>query len=155
MLPAQIVDAEGCAVIAGAVLICSVAGSEVSAGVHVPEIMTRYWYPSVEAEAEVNESVAVVAPVYIPVLETLFQPDPVFDCHWYVNEVPVAVTPKVVLLPAQIVEEYEGGINAFLDVNKRIKGISTGFARFDEMTGGLREGELFILAARPAICKVP
>jgi replicative DNA helicase len=55
--------------------------------------------------------------------------------------------------PAQIIEEYEGGINAFLDVNKRIKGISTGFARFDEMTGGLREGELFILAARPAMGK--
>ncbi len=55
--------------------------------------------------------------------------------------------------PAQIVEEYEGGINAFLDVNKRIKGISTGFTRFDEMTGGLREGELIILAARPAMGK--
>ena len=51
--------------------------------------------------------------------------------------------------PAQIVTEYEGGINAFLDASKRIKGISTGFLKFDEMTGGLREGELFILAARP------
>ena len=55
--------------------------------------------------------------------------------------------------PAQIVEEYEGGINAFLDTSKRIKGISTGFIKFDEMTGGLREGELFILAARPAMGK--
>lgn len=55
--------------------------------------------------------------------------------------------------PAQIITEYEGGINAFLDTGKRIKGISTGFLKFDEMTGGLREGELFILAARPAMGK--
>jgi replicative DNA helicase len=55
--------------------------------------------------------------------------------------------------PAQIINSYEGGINAFLDTSKRIKGISTGFLKFDEMTGGLREGELFILAARPAMGK--
>lgn len=55
--------------------------------------------------------------------------------------------------PAQIISEYEGGINAFLDTSKRIKGISTGILKFDEMTGGLREGELFILAARPAMGK--
>lgn len=55
--------------------------------------------------------------------------------------------------PAQIITEYEGGINAFLDTSKRIKGTSTGFLKFDEMTGGLREGELFILAARPAMGK--
>lgn len=55
--------------------------------------------------------------------------------------------------PAQIVTEYEGGINAFLDASKRIKGISTGFLKLDEMTGGMREGELIILAARPAMGK--
>ena len=55
--------------------------------------------------------------------------------------------------PAQIIDEYEGGINAFLDTSKRIKGISTGFLKLDEMTGGLREGELVILAARPAMGK--
>jgi replicative DNA helicase len=55
--------------------------------------------------------------------------------------------------PEQIISEYEGGINAFLDTSKRIKGISTGFLKFDEMTGGLREGELFIVAARPAMGK--
>jgi replicative DNA helicase len=55
--------------------------------------------------------------------------------------------------PAQIIMGYEGGQNAFLDASKRIKGISTGFLKFDEMTGGLREGELFILAARPAMGK--
>jgi replicative DNA helicase len=55
--------------------------------------------------------------------------------------------------PAQIITEYDGGLNAFLDTSKRVKGISTGFLKFDEMTGGLREGELIILAARPAMGK--
>ncbi len=55
--------------------------------------------------------------------------------------------------PAQIITEYDGGINAFLDPSQRIKGISTGFVRFDELTGGLREGELFILAGRPSMGK--
>ena len=55
--------------------------------------------------------------------------------------------------PAQIITEYDGGINAFLDTSKRVKGISTGFLKFDELTGGLREGELIILAARPAMGK--
>jgi replicative DNA helicase len=53
----------------------------------------------------------------------------------------------------QILESYEGGINAFLDPSKRIKGISTGFAKFDELTGGLHGGDLFIVAARPSMGK--
>jgi replicative DNA helicase len=55
--------------------------------------------------------------------------------------------------PAQILSEYEGGLNAFLDTSKRIKGIGPGFLKFDEMTGGMREGELIIVAARPAMGK--
>ena len=55
--------------------------------------------------------------------------------------------------PRQILEQFEGGLNTFLDPSKRIKGISTGFLKFDEMTGGLHEGELFVLAARPAMGK--
>ena len=62
-------------------------------------------------------------------------------------------TTNALSTPAQIIGEYEGGINAFLDTSKRIKGISTGYLKFDEMTGGLREGELIILAARPAMGK--
>jgi replicative DNA helicase len=53
----------------------------------------------------------------------------------------------------QILKDYEGGINAFLDPSKRIKGISTGFAKLDEMTGGLHGGDLFIIAARPSMGK--
>src|SRR6185369_17134903 len=57
------------------------------------------------------------------------------------------------LNPEQILENYEGGINAFLDPSKRIKGISTGFTKLDEYTGGLHPGDLFILAARPSMGK--
>ena len=64
-----------------------------------------------------------------------------------------AQTTSTLVNPAQIITEYEGGVNAFLDTSKRLKGISTGFLKFDELTGGLREGELFILAARPAMGK--
>ena len=53
----------------------------------------------------------------------------------------------------QIIEGYEGGISAFLDPSKRIKGISTGFAKLDEMTGGLHGGDLVIIAARPSMGK--
>jgi replicative DNA helicase len=52
-----------------------------------------------------------------------------------------------------IVTGYEGGVNAFLDPSKRIKGISTGFAKFDELSGGMHGGELLILAARPSMGK--
>ena len=53
----------------------------------------------------------------------------------------------------QILEDYEGGLNAFLDPSKRIKGIGTGFAKFDEYTGGLHGGDLVIVAGRPSMGK--
>jgi replicative DNA helicase len=52
-----------------------------------------------------------------------------------------------------IVETYEGGLSAFLDPSKRIKGISTGFTKFDELTGGLHGGDLLILGGRPSMGK--
>ena len=55
--------------------------------------------------------------------------------------------------PDEILRAYDGGINAFLDPSKRIKGISTGFAKLDEMTGGMHGGDLFIVAARPSMGK--
>src|SRR5579864_6718074 len=57
------------------------------------------------------------------------------------------------LSPQRILDNFEGGINAFLDPSKRIKGLSTGFLKLDEMTGGLHQGELVILAARPSVGK--
>src|SRR5205807_7465087 len=61
---------------------------------------------------------------------------------------------KTGLLTAdQILQSYEGGISAFLDPSKRIKGISTGFLKLDEYTGGLHGGDLFIVAGRPSMGK--
>jgi len=57
------------------------------------------------------------------------------------------------LKPDQILQAYEGGISAFLDPSKRIKGISTGFIKLDEITSGLHGGDLFILAGRPSMGK--
>jgi replicative DNA helicase len=57
------------------------------------------------------------------------------------------------LQPGEIIEQYDGGINTFLDPSKRIKGIGTGFLKFDEKTSGLHAGELIIIAARPAMGK--
>jgi len=64
-----------------------------------------------------------------------------------------AQTRQALLSPRQIIESYEGGLNAFLDPSKRIKGLSTGFVKFDEKTGGLHGGELIVIAARPAMGK--
>ena len=55
--------------------------------------------------------------------------------------------------PQRILDEFDGGVNAFLDPSKRIKGLGTGFLKFDEMTSGLHPGDLFILAARPSMGK--
>ncbi|MBL8239792.1 MAG: replicative DNA helicase [Bryobacterales bacterium] len=57
------------------------------------------------------------------------------------------------LTPREVIEQFEGGLNAFLDPTKRVRGTSTGFLKLDEMTGGFRPGELIILAARPAMGK--
>ena len=55
--------------------------------------------------------------------------------------------------PRQIVEDYAGGVSAFLDPSKRVRGLSTPFLEFDERTTGLHSGELIVLAARPAMGK--
>src|SRR5580704_16674836 len=38
---------------------------------------------------------------------------------------------KGLMTPLQVIQNYEGGLNAFLDPSKRIKGISTGFTKLD------------------------
>ncbi len=55
--------------------------------------------------------------------------------------------------PSDIIGKFPGGVGAFLDPSQRVRGLSTGFAKFDEMTGGLNGGELIILAARPSMGK--
>lgn len=55
--------------------------------------------------------------------------------------------------PAEVIEGFPDGLNTFLDPSKRIRGLSTGFKKLDELTGGLHAGELIILAGRPAMGK--
>jgi len=64
-----------------------------------------------------------------------------------------ARTKDALASPKRIIEEYDGGLNVFLDPSQRMKGLGTGFLKLDEMTGGLHAGELVILAARPAMGK--
>lgn len=64
-----------------------------------------------------------------------------------------AQTTTTLVSPRQVIEGFEGGINAFLDPSKRIKGTTTGYLKLDELTGGFRPGELIILASRPAMGK--
>jgi replicative DNA helicase len=56
--------------------------------------------------------------------------------------------------PESIVLEFPGGISAFLDPTLRKRGLPTGFRRLDDMLGGgLQNGEMIILAARPTVGK--
>src|SRR5258708_819519 len=55
--------------------------------------------------------------------------------------------------PDQIVANFPGGVNAFLDPSQRLRGLRTGFTKFAEMTRGVHGGEAFILAARPSMGK--
>ena len=48
---------------------------------------------------------------------------------------------------------FPGGLQNFVEPAKRENGLKTGFAKFDEMTGGFRPGELIIFAARPGAGK--
>jgi replicative DNA helicase len=52
--------------------------------------------------------------------------------------------------PKQIIDSA-GGISALIGPQKQ--GLSTGFVKYDEMTGGLHPGELTIIAARPSVGK--
>lgn len=55
--------------------------------------------------------------------------------------------------PRETIETFEGGLEAFLDPSKRVKGLGGPFYKFDEMTNGLLPGQLVVLAARPAMGK--
>jgi replicative DNA helicase len=55
--------------------------------------------------------------------------------------------------PGQIIEDFEGGLNAFLDPSQRVSGLASGYFKLDEMTSGFHAGELIIIAARPAMGK--
>lgn len=64
-----------------------------------------------------------------------------------------SITDKAGQTPSQVVESFPGGINAFLDPTQRMRGLPTGFKKIDEMIGGLKGGEVYIIAARPSVGK--
>lgn len=61
---------------------------------------------------------------------------------------------KGLLTASEIIERVEGGPGVFLDPSRRGRGLATGFDRLDAiLNGGLRPGQLMVLAARPAMGK--
>lgn len=61
---------------------------------------------------------------------------------------------KGLLSPREIIEHVEGGPSMFLDPSRRGGRLSTGLYRLDAiLAGGVRAGQLMILAARPAMGK--
>lgn len=52
-------------------------------------------------------------------------------------------------VPSQVIDGA-GGINEFLNPAVHRMGLRTGFTTLDEMTGGLRPGELVVVAGRPS-----
>ncbi len=55
--------------------------------------------------------------------------------------------------PRETIEAFEGGLSGFLSPSKRNQGLETPFYDFNEMTNGLRSGQLIVLAARPSMGK--
>ena len=55
--------------------------------------------------------------------------------------------------PRETIQGYEGGIEAFLDPNRRPKGLPSPFHRLDELTNGMRGSQLIVLAGRPGMGK--
>jgi len=53
----------------------------------------------------------------------------------------------------EILLGYPGGMQGFLNPSPERGGLATGFARFDEMTGGLHPGDLVVVAGRPGMGK--
>jgi replicative DNA helicase len=60
---------------------------------------------------------------------------------------------KGLLSTAEIIDAFQGGIDALFDPSKTPRGLSTGFQRLDEKTTGMRPGDLIVLAARPSMGK--
>jgi replicative DNA helicase len=58
-----------------------------------------------------------------------------------------------VITPQGIIESYPGGPDEFMDPSKHEIGLLTGLTQFDEMTAGLQQGDLIIIAARPSVGK--
>lgn len=47
---------------------------------------------------------------------------------------------------AQVIDNFPGGLTAFLDPTQQPRGLPTGFTRYDDLTGGLQKGEIVVIA---------
>ena len=81
LCPEQIVTSPGWPDIDALELTVSVAVAEVSFGEHVPETTARYRYPFSVVVAPDTERLFVVALAYIPPLDMVLQPDPLYTCQ--------------------------------------------------------------------------
>jgi replicative DNA helicase len=61
--------------------------------------------------------------------------------------------PQSYMSIADLANEYLDRLDAMEENPGRVAGISTGFTRLDQLTGGLRMGSFIVVAARPAIGK--
>ena len=57
-------------------------------------------------------------------------------------------------IPKRILEEFEGGINAFLDRSRRIKGLSTGYPKLDESDRRAARRRIDYSGRRPSMGQV-
>lgn len=55
--------------------------------------------------------------------------------------------------PKETLENFDGGEEAFLNPHLQAQGVQTPFQRFNELTNGLRGGQLIVIAGRPAMGK--
>lgn len=60
---------------------------------------------------------------------------------------------KTTLQSPRAIIEQVGGVEVYLDRKARATGLRTGYSSLDSMTGGMKAGALYILAARPAMGK--
>ncbi len=55
--------------------------------------------------------------------------------------------------PEETISKFEGGVGAFLNPASRQQGLQSPFHKLNELTGGMRAGQLIVLAGRPAMGK--
>jgi replicative DNA helicase len=65
----------------------------------------------------------------------------------------IAAGRRGLTLAKDLIDNFPGGPEVFIDYSRRPKGVQTGFYKLDRMTGGLRGGDVAIAAGRPSMGK--
>ena len=117
----------------------------------VPTSLHCEYYAEIVKQCSVNRQVITMASKLntigyrgMPIKES------VDEAQKLVSELSKASIRDEILTPKHIVEKAELRYNS---LTVRRPGISTGIAKLDEFTGGLFQGEFYILAARPGMGK--